>query len=243
MASESYINLHKDEETIRLTVLTNICRMMVVRGYMDKKKYALTPESAKRPGPISQTSDSDPIDNKLFLPYIEKRTDNSVYTIPLDIDYKDERDNKKKGDVPEFDGSMLVIKLIPQKVTDIENSPLFNEFNKTYAKYHRIIVFDGMSDKAYNSVRRRKNLEAFDRDGLMIDLMSYIASPISCEIVTEDDTKHIINPKIAKIHENDPLARYHSAKKGQILRIVRASINNSTEVAYRRVTDPKPIFK
>lgn len=35
MATENYVNLQFSEEKIRLTVLTNICRIMIRRGYMN----------------------------------------------------------------------------------------------------------------------------------------------------------------------------------------------------------------
>lgn len=257
MTSENYINLYDDDEKNRLTVLTNICRMMIRRGHMSKQKYLMTSESFDENTSVvpAPASDSDDIDNKLFLPFFDKKTDNNVYTIRLDINIKDDRidEGNKKGNSNkksltsdsekyDFDGSLLIIKLVPQRVSDIENSPLFNDFVKTYIKNHKIIVFDGILEKVYNSVRHKKNIEVFSRDALKIDLMSYILSPLECNIVTSNDIKHIIHPKIPKIHENDPLARYYRAKKGQIIRIIRASINNSKEVVYRKVIEPKPIF-
>ena len=250
MASNNYINLHKDEETIRLTILTNICRMIVTRKHMDINKYRSNKsnDSNTQKNIVDQVSDNDEIDNRLFLPYIYKRVDSGIYNIPLDILYKDEQfqkidKNTQSGETFEFDGSMVVVKIIPQKITDIGNSPLLNDFLKSHAKYHKIIVFDEMSDKAYNAINRKSNLEAFEKSDMMIDIMSYYCSPVSCEIVDEDKLKHITNPKISKIHENDPLARYYNAKKGNILRIIRPSLNNGKESAYRKVIEAKPIFK
>src|SRR5207244_2433548 len=114
----------------------------------------------------------------LFLPYIETRDDNGTYTIPLDIHYQNQEDKSEKSEdtesSEEFDGSVIVIKIIPQIVKDI-NSPLLNNFLKSYDKYHKIIVFNG--------------------------------------------------------------------KKGMIMRILRPSINNSTEVAFRKIIDAKAVFK
>lgn len=239
MASENYNNLIKDDETVRLTLLVNVCRMMVTRGYMDKKKYTSSNDSKEKK--IHGYFDNDTINNDLFLPFIEKRTDNNIYTIPLDVHFKGERE--KKSEKSEFDGSSLIVRIIPQKVTDVDNSPIFNDFLKSYEKFHKIVIFDGMAEKVYNSIRRKKNLEAFEKDSMMIDYMSYIGAPVECSIVLNDDIKHILNPKIAKIYENDPLARYYGAKIDDILRIVRASVNNSNEVSYRKVIEPKPLFK
>lgn len=247
MASENYVNLYFSEEKIRLTVLTNICRMMVTRGYMDANKYKKDLEKKDDKDTvrsiIEQPSANDKIDNALFLPFIETRVDNNTYVIPLDTPYRDQRDGKGESANIEFDGSAVIVKIIPQVVKDISNSPLLNDFFKTYNKNHKIVVFDGMADKVYNVLSKKRNVEVFDRDFLMIDLMSHRGAPVSCSLVTEQDISYITNPKIAKILENDPLCRYYNGKKGLIIRVVRSSLNNSEEIVYRKVIEPKSVFK
>ena len=39
MESQNYINQYKSKEIVRLSVLTNICRMLVRRGYLSYEKY------------------------------------------------------------------------------------------------------------------------------------------------------------------------------------------------------------
>jgi DNA-directed RNA polymerase subunit H (RpoH/RPB5) len=246
MAAENYVNLYFSEEKIRLTVLTNICRMMVTRGYMDADKYKRDPEKPvnkdAKQSIIEQLSANDKIDNSLFLPFIETRIDNNTYIIPLDTPYRDQREEKGEANV-EFDGSVVIVKIIPQILKDISNSPLLNEFFKQYNKNHKIIVFDGMADKVYNVLSKKKNVEVFDRNYLMIDLMSHRGAPVSCSLVTNEDIKYITNLKIAKILENDPMCRYYNGKKGLIIRVVRTSLNNSEEIVYRKVIEPKSVFK
>lgn len=240
MASENYVNLQLSEEQIRLTVLTNICRMLVNRGYMDADKYAYDEkrERARVKNPkiphVEQPTIGNKIDNDLFLPFIENRSDNNIYSIPLDTPYRDEKENDL-----EFDGSVVIVKMIPQDVKDITNSPILNEFFKTYSKYHKIIVFNGMADKVYNTLRNRKNTEAFTNSELMIDLMSVVFSPESCKFVTLEELSHISNPKFSKIMENDPLCKYYNGKQGQVMRITSPSINNCVFVSYRKVIQPK----
>jgi DNA-directed RNA polymerase subunit H (RpoH/RPB5) len=246
MASENYVNLYFSEEKIRLTVLTNICRMMVTRGYMDADKYKFDPEKPLEKEVartvIEQPSSNDKIDNSLFLPFIQNRVDNNTYIIPLDTPYRDQREGKGDANV-DFDGSTVIVRIVPQVVKDISNSPLLNEFFKTYNNNHKIIVFDGMVDKVHNVLSKKRNVEAFDRDYLMIDLMSHRCAPVACSLVTEEDINYITNPKISKILENDPLCRYYNGKKGSIMRIVRSSLNNSEEIVYRKVIEPKSVFK
>jgi len=184
----------------------------------------------------------DPYDNELFLPFIGTRVDNNTYIIPIDTPFRDERELGVDGANLEFVGSSLIVKLIPQIVKDVSNSPILNDFIKSYSKYHKLVVFDGVSDKVYNVIRKKKNTEVFDRDFLMIDLMALDFAPAKCEFVTLKDIEHVTNPKFSKVHENDPLSRYYNARIKNLLRIERTSINNSREVGYRKVIEPKPVF-
>jgi len=216
---------------------------MINRGYMDRNKYEKEEKDVKpSQSIIEKSSSSDTINNALFLPFIETRVDNNTYIIPLDTPYRDQRE--AKGEVhADFDGSSIIVKLIPQVVKDITNSPLLNDFFKQYNSHHKIIVFDGMADKVYSVISKKKNVEVFDRDYLMIDLMAHVGAPIACSIVDKEDISYITNPKIAKILENDPLCRYYNGKKDQIIRIIRACLNNSEEIVYRKVIDGKAVFK
>ena len=228
MATENYINLYFTDEQIRIKVLTNICRMLITRGYMDIEKYKKKTENEKVI-----------IDESLFLPFIGSRIDNNIYIIPLDKPYIDQRESKEPL---EFDNKNIIVKLIYQVVKDVSNSPLLNDFFKTYNKNHSIIVFDGMATKVYMTLSRKKNIEIYDRDSLMIDIMSHVCSPISCSLVSENDISYITNLRISKIYENDPLCKYYNGKPPAILRIERPSINNGIEIAYRRIIDQKAVF-
>lgn len=219
--SNNFATTYFGNEELRLTVLVNICKMLITRGYMDANKYMTR----------------GIIDDKLFMSFIGKYADNSVYYIPLDTPYKDEIQEPH-----EFKNNIVVVKLISQNVKDVTNSPILNDFFKTYGQYHKIIVFDDMSDRVYTVISRKKNAEVFSRNALLIDLMSHVCSPNSCKLVSPEEVKHIINPKFSKIYENDPLCRYFNGKKGMILRIVRISINNVQEIGYRRIVEAQPLF-
>lgn len=206
----------KNDEVIRKTLLTNTCKMMISRGYLNKDNWT----------------------NEKISKLVEKKTDNSVYEFKTDVNLKS---NSSK--IPNFDGSKFYVAIIPQKVMDTGNSPVFLEFNKTYANYHKIIIFDSISDKAQNNFRRKPNLEAFEKDFLMINLPDYGPAPISYQIMTPDEISHIKNPRISKLLHNDPAAIYYGLKKGNIVRIIRRSHNNSEAVAYRKVVHGHIKFK
>jgi len=250
MSVENYGNLYFSDEKIRITILTNICRMMVTRGYMDIKKYKSTGKSSNTKN-IAEHPSNDHIDNDLFLPFIQTASDDNIYRIPLDTPYKDQRSKKteivsgkseKNMKQPEFDGSTIIVKIEHQILKDIGSSPILDEFFKSYTKYHKIIIFGGISDKVYNVLSKKSNTEVFDKDSQMIDLMSLTFAPISCGFVQHDESLYIMNPKIEKIHENDPIVRYYNGKRGNILRIIRPSINNSAEVVYKRIIEAKSLF-
>jgi len=174
MSAESYVDLHFDDEKIRITVLTNMCRMLLTRGYMDVNKYKR--DNKEKQSIVEKVSENDKIDNTLFLPFIEKRTDNGIYMIPLDTPYSDQRDAKEGN--TDFVGLQIVVKIIPQSVKDIGNSPILNDFLKSYPNYHKIIVFDAISDKVYNVLSRKKNVEVFDRDWIQNDVEKLFQSII-----------------------------------------------------------------
>lgn len=246
MSTENYINLAVSEEQIRVTVLTNICRMMIRRGYIDGSKYLNDSTKKKENVPkivAPSPSEYDIYDNVKILKLLSEHSDNGVYIIPLDHPYPDENETERDGEGHvEFDSKHIVVKIINQVVKDVSNSPILNDFFKSHAKYHKIVVFDDIADKVYGAFRKHRNAEVFSTRSLMMDIMSHMMAPISCNFVTQQELSFMINTKFAWMHENDPLCRYYAGKTGQIMRIVRPSINNMLSVSYRRIDDPKPGF-
>lgn len=224
------ISLLKDDETIRITILTNIFRMICRRGYVEMEKYMI---------------DGDPLndfDNRLIEPKFAEKNETQTYIIQMDVPFVNES-NKKD----EFDGKQLVVKFIPQIVADIQNNVSYLDFMKQYNRFHKLLIFNEAQDKVFTLAEKKHNLEIFDKNSLMIDLMSYGCAPLRCNLIKYDkigeELAHIGNAKVARILRNDPMAKYYGAKKGDVLRIIRRSINNGHEVAYRRVVDSKQVFR
>ena len=224
-----YESLEYDAETIRQTVLTNICRMFVRRGYMDINNY----NKGVSKDSLAVAPSNDEFNNDLFLPFIKERTDLNVYTIPLDKPYINQSSNSS------FNGSKLIVKIVYSDLKDVNNTPILEDFYKKHENFHKLIVFNNILDK---HIYKKKNIEFFDEAFLMIDLMSHEIAPISCSIVSIDDISYIKNPINGYIYINDPITRYYNAKKTDILRIVRPSINNGLEFTYKTVTDAKSVF-
>jgi hypothetical protein len=175
------------------------------------------------------------------LKIIPDHSDNGVYVFKLDSPYLDETIRDGEGHV-EFDSKSFVVKIINQSVKDVANSPMLDDFLKTHAKHHKIVIFDEIADKVFMAFRKFRNTEVFSRIYMMIDMMSHRLAPLSCEFVTQTDMSFMVNTKFSWMHENDPLCRYYAGKIGQIMRIVRSSTNNVLSVSYRRIDAPKPSF-
>lgn len=235
MSSQSFINYRKDEETMRLQILTNVCRMMVLRGRLDMSNYCYEEYLEEDFNDINIHLSSI-IDDSKFSTMIGQRSDKNVYIIDIDNPFEDEIKSNN------FDGTKLVISIIPQKIKDIKNSDMINEIIKKYPKHHKLFIIDEIIDKATQSLKRLGNVEVFLKDNLTIDLMSYQESPHRCTLDKGGANIYIVNPNISRMHENDPLARYYNAKVGDILQIIGNTITNCFERRYRRIIDPKPVF-
>jgi DNA-directed RNA polymerase subunit H (RpoH/RPB5) len=212
MNSDLGVNLYYTEEQARIIVLTNICKMLSRRGLIYPK------------------TDAE------YLKMFQHKNDTNVYEIILDnpVAYSD----MDSESLQKYDQLKVIVKLISQTVKDISHNPIVTDFMSTYNKVHKIIVFDGIADKVYMSMRKKISVEVFVKKRLMIDLMSHHAAPINCEIVNKNEM-YVASPNIPKIHENDPLAKYYNAKENQIIRIESSSSNNLAEFTYRRVIAPK----
>ena len=236
MSSEGFTSHRKDGETMRLQILTNICRMMINRGRMDISKYCYDEHADADFSDINYRITSM-IDDSKFLKMFKERSDKSVYFIDIDTPFEDER-NKNEN----FDGTKLVVSMIPQKITDIKNSDMINEIFKTYPHHHKIFVIDIIADRAANSLARENNVEVFLKDQVTADIMSHRMAPHRCRLDKESANVYIIKPNIGRMVENDHLARYFNAKVGDTLEIIRNTVNNGFERGRRKIIEPRPVF-
>jgi DNA-directed RNA polymerase subunit H (RpoH/RPB5) len=236
MASEGFTSHRKDEETMRLEILTNIGRMMVNRGRMEITKYCEDQYVGEDFADINNRITSM-IDNSKFIKMFADRSDKNVYFIDVDLPFEDERDGTDN-----FDGSKLVVSMIPHKITDIKNSDMINDVFKTYPHHHKIFVVDIIVDRAANALSRENNVEVFLKDHLTADLMTHRMAPHRCELDKGGANLYTIKPNISRILENDPLAKYFNAKVGDTLDIIRNTVTNGFERGRRKVIEPRPVF-
>lgn len=219
----------KDSNTIRETVLTNIVKMLVHRKWLDVNHYEKTIDEL-----LKSVNDENLYRIKITLNLSESYTYNYSKI-------KNKKDDKKSNHNAEFDGRFVVVKLLPQKVTGINKSPIITEFLTNNKKYHKMLIVDSISDKAKNTLLDIPHTEVFAEEFFMQNLPDHECSPVDYEILDEKETEEMLNAynvtkrKIVKILDNDRASLYYYLKEGQIVRIIRNSEISGKSVGYRYV--------
>jgi len=223
-ANSVYLPVRKDSETIRKTVLTNVIKMLNSRKWI---------------------SDNNVESNIMKL--IDSYNDEQVYKINLDVSlsklptYEPTDDDKPKKQEKEFEDTIVMVKLLPQKVTSIAKSPIITEFLSNYKKNHKILIVDSISDKTkYQLVTTTKHTEVFKESFLMLDIMSHVCSPEFEVLSPEESTEllssyNLIRRQMKRMFDTDPVSLYLFLKKKQIVRIIRNSELTGKSIDYRIV--------
>lgn len=206
--------IRKDPETIRKTVLTNILKMIIERKLLNNDKL------------------------NFYMEKFKTQTDDNTYAIDLDNPVKSDFDDKEYN--KNFNSKKIMVRLIPQKIVGVNKSPVIKEFIDSYRMTHKILVFDGISEKAKHSILSTPNTEVFIEPFFMINLLEHIDSP-RYEILNDNEVKELIESyntkknQLMKILTTDPVSAYFNLKRGQVLRIIRNSEQTINTVAYRIV--------
>ena len=214
----------KDADTIRKTILTNVVKMLNKRGWIS----------------------NDNLNNEIKQ-ITEAQNDNHIYKINLDIDlatfptyYPVEEGEDRKFE-KEFVGKIVMVKLLPQKITSVSKSPIILEFFNDYKRNHKILIVDSMSDKSKQQiVNSAKYVEVFTEPTLMLDLLELTCSPKyevlkPSEVIEFLESYHLTRKQMKKIYDSDPASNYLFLKKKQIIRITRDSELTGNAIDYRLV--------
>lgn len=208
------IPVRKDPEIIRTEILTNLTKMFSERGYINKENIGRA--------------------QREFL----KISDTDTYLIKLDKPIQP--DNNSQDYVKKFNSTTLAVKIIHQKILGLTKIPSVKEFLDSYANHHKLFIFDGISDKAKQTLCSIPNTEVFVEPFLMINLVEHIDSP-KYQVLSEEESKEVLDSYLVKKKElpkmltTDPVVSYFNLKRGQILRIIRFSEQSGYSVAYRIV--------
>lgn len=217
----------KDEETLRITVLTNIIKMLYNRKWISESKLKSTIDSS-----------------------INSSNDDNIYKINLDVSlsnlptYDPSADDTVKKLDPDFNDKVVVVKIFPRKVTSIGKILVLVNFFETYKNYHKILIVESMAEKAKTLITNGKYSEVFDENFFLINLIDHTCSP-KYEILTTDEANefkksyNLTNREMKIMFTNDPASLYFYLKKKQMVRIIRDSEITGKSVDYRIVVNGK----
>ena len=159
---------------------------------------------------------------------------NSKNTLDKLLNIKD-KDNKGVYSWKEDEDILLIITF--QKLNGIKkNSDIEDYLIKSKATFKFIITKDS-SAKTYSQVKDFKG-ELFTTFEFLSDIPS---NPLIPEHILLNDTqkeevlKIYQEKNIAKILSDDMMVRYIGAKKGDLIKIIRNSLNTGKSIYYRRV--------
>lgn len=218
--------VRKDIDTIRKTVLTNIVKMICNRKWLLEENL-----------------------NKTIDEVVSIQNDDQIYKIKLDVNlgsfdtYDPPDDTTVKKNV-NFEDNIVMIKLLPQKITSVGKSPIIGEFFDKYKKFHKILVVEGISEKSKQQIISNKHTEVFNESFFMLDLLEHVCSP-KYEILSPTESKemlesyHLLKKKMKRMFESDPASYYLYLKKKQIVRIIRNSELTGGSIDYRIVVPHK----
>lgn len=218
-SNSTYLPVKKDAETIRKTVLTNIVNMLSNRKWIKKENVSSI---------VSKLHDI--------------HNDDHVYKINLDVKLSEHPtyDPENKANNADFEDTIVIVKLLPQKIASLSKTPIASDFISQYKKNHKILVVDGITDKTKQNIESNRFVEIFEESFLLIDLLQHECSP-EYEVLTPEEGEQMLESykakkkQILKISDMDPASYYLFLKKHQVIRVIRNSELTGKSIAYRIV--------
>lgn len=213
----------KDVDTIRNTVLSNLVKMLVNRKWILPENLQTVTQNL-----LKTHSDEDLFKIKLAKSLSEIST------------YEPTEDGKEKEDGETFDGTLIIVKILPQKLTGVYKSPIISEFLNVYKKNHKILIIESISEKAKQNLSSFEHTEIIEESFLMLDLLEHVCSP-QYEVLSPTEEKefleryHLTRRQMPKMFDTDKTAIYLYLKKKQIVRIIRNSELTGKSIYYRIV--------
>lgn len=136
-------------------------------------------------------------------------------------------------------GDKYAIKLIYQKISAIGKQSPLSEFFREYAQHKKIIVATDYNNKIADYVVKN-HAQIFREGTMMSDILAYRDQPtfelLSPKEVEAVKTEYgITDYTTKKILRSDPITRYFALKKGDYLRVIRASPTSGKSIDYRVV--------
>jgi DNA-directed RNA polymerase subunit H (RpoH/RPB5) len=160
-----------------------------------------------------------------------------------------DRDEAKKNISDRGDGTFIItannsdqyaVKVIFQKISAIGKQSMISEFLKEHGQYKKIIIATDFNNKIADFVTKH-HTQIFRESALLQDIISHrdqpkfeLLSPKEMEAVKSE--YNITDYTTKKLLKTDPVTRYFALKKGDIIRIIRASPTSGEGIDYRVVS-------
>lgn len=216
--------LMKTEEEKIDIILFNVLLMLSNRIYIDDNKKK----------PLLQLSQEiKPKQNFAFLNLRKKKQilDNLVSQKIL------EDNGNGSFIVVTAQGDEYAIKIIFQKIMSVGKQSIIVDFLKEYDKYKKIIIANDFNYKVYDYMIAHQ-IQIFKESTMMSDLISHYLQP-KYELLSREEMEavkeeyNITDYTTKKMLRTDPVAKYFSLRKGEIIRIIRPSQTSGQSVDYR----------
>ena len=207
MNSFKIFQIEKGSEDIRKTILSNVIRMLTERKLLDKEKL-----------------------EQNITKIIEKKSDENLYNIQID-NYKDASDK------------VFLVKIFDQRIISISKQSPINEFLIKHKNTPKLLIVKDINTKSAQFITSAyPKTELFLEHELLINL-------IDSDIVDKYDPLDRNSDQYKNFHEDyqskkrkdpyiyvtDPMAKYYNLKKGDIVRLIRASETSGESAFYRLV--------
>lgn len=209
-SAQLLLTILKDAEAIRITLLTNVVKMLIARKWINK---------------IEWEQDNGENTDKMNQ-FLEHKNENNQYVITVNNGI--------------CDSNLLYIFFVFQKLSSIINTPIVMDFTKNYPLSYKILVIDDITDKTLEYLHSMHNLEVFKKNFFTMNIMKFCAQPKFEVLTEEEEKKFVQEYKIKHkqmlwLLSTDPVAIYYGLKKKQIVRIIRPSPLTGESITYRCV--------
>lgn len=136
-------------------------------------------------------------------------------------------------------GDEYAIKLIMYRISSTGKQSDISEFFKNYAQQKKIVVARGFNNKIADYMSKHRT-QIFEEGTLLQDIISYCEQPqfellSPAEMALVKTEYNATDYTIKKILRSDPIVKYYALRKGDIIRIVRASPTSGLAIDYRIV--------
>jgi DNA-directed RNA polymerase subunit H (RpoH/RPB5) len=235
-SSEILIQVIKNEQQIKETILLNMIKMFIARGIISHEHLVAYHDLAIRN--INQNDETViPLDkDEIIRLGTSISQEEDLRRASLSAKARNEIGEKETARIP----NDIAVKFIGRKITTIKKVTDIETFMEKPA--YKIVIASNIQQKAVKQILEYVNVELFYDYELKINLIDHDLIPkhrkLSLDEIEELRISYLISDKEAnQMLSDDPIARYYNLRPGDIVEITRPSINAGWAKNYRLVVD------